>query len=85
MSSPPAHASRLFRTCFGASLTDFAQAHGVRRAIGLMTAPDARLSEVALAAGFYDQSHMSRVFRRVSGRAPGAHRAVVAQILAAAG
>jgi len=37
-----------------------------------------RLSEIALAAGFYDQSHMTRVFRRVTGRTPGAHRTLLA-------
>ena len=33
--------------------------------------------DVALAAGFYDQNHMSRVFKRVTGRTPGAHRALL--------
>lgn len=73
----PAHASRLFRRCYGASITEHAQAHSVRRAIGPLAA-DLALSEVALAAGFYDQSHMTRVFRRVTGRTPGAYRALLA-------
>ncbi|MGH6950516.1 MAG: helix-turn-helix domain-containing protein [Vitreimonas sp.] len=81
----PAHASRLFRRCFGSSLTEHARAHSVRRALELMNVPDAALGAVALAAGFYDQSHMNRAFRHVSGRAPGAHRALAARILAAAG
>jgi AraC family transcriptional regulator len=70
----PAHVSRLFRRCFGRTITDHAQAHAVRRAFALMARPDARLSEVALAAGFYDQAHMNRAFRRVVGCTPGAHR-----------
>ncbi len=73
----PAHASRLFRRCFGASITEHAQAQSVRRALEPL-ASTAPLSEVALAAGFYDQSHMTRVFRRVVGRTPGAHRAMLA-------
>jgi AraC-like DNA-binding protein len=73
----PAHASRLFRRCYGASITQHAQAHSVRRAMAPL-ASGASLSEVALAAGFYDQSHMTRVFRRVTGRTPGAHRAMFA-------
>ncbi len=81
----PAHASRTFRRCYGVSITQHAQAHGVRRAIALMSRPGATLSDVALAAGFYDQSHMSRAFQRVSGRAPGAHRQLVERVIATAG
>jgi methylphosphotriester-DNA--protein-cysteine methyltransferase len=73
----PAHASRLFRRCYGASITEHAQAQSVRRAIASL-ASGATLSDTALAAGFYDQSHMNRVFQRVTGRTPGAHRAMLA-------
>lgn len=73
----PAHASRLFRQCFDSSITEHAQAQSVRRAYGPLTR-GASLSDVALSAGFYDQSHMTRVFRRVTGRTPGAHRAALA-------
>lgn len=72
------HLSRLFRRCYGASITEHAQAHSVRRALGPLAQPQLPLSEIALAAGFYDQSHMSRVFRRVTGRTPGACRALMA-------
>ncbi len=74
----PAHVSRLFRRCYGASISEHARTHGVRRALAPLARPDVPLSEVALAAGFYDQSHMTRVFRRVTGRTPGAHRALLA-------
>jgi AraC family transcriptional regulator len=77
----PAHASRLFRRCYGASITEFAQAQSVRRALRALSSCNASLSEIALAAGFYDQSHMTRVFRRVTGRTPGAHRALFAAAL----
>lgn len=70
----PVHASRLFRQCYAMSISDHARAQGVRRALALMTR-EAALSDVAVAAGFYDQSHMNRVFRRVIGRTPGAQRA----------
>jgi AraC family transcriptional regulator len=72
------HVSRLFRRCYGASITEHAQAHSVRRAIGPLARPEIPLREVALEAGFYDQSHMTRVFRRITGRTPGAHRALMA-------
>jgi AraC family transcriptional regulator len=79
----PAHVSRLFRRCFGVSLTEHARVHGVRRALTLMLRPGAALSEAALAAGFYDQSHMNRAFRSVSGRSPGALRRLFAHAAAA--
>lgn len=69
----PVHASRLFRSAFGASITDHAQLHAVRRAQERLGGADP-LSEVAVAAGFYDQSHMNRVFRRVAGTTPAAWR-----------
>jgi AraC family transcriptional regulator len=73
----PAHASRLFRRCYGSSITEHAQTHCVRRAIGPLAENMAPLSEVAVAAGFYDQSHMNRVFRRMVGRTPGEYRGVL--------
>lgn len=76
----PAHASRLFRQCYGCSITEYAQAQSVRRALAMLSERDARLSDTAAAAGFYDQSHMNRVFRRVLGRSPGAHRALFAAL-----
>lgn len=76
----PAHASRLFRRCFGQSITEHAQTQSVRRALVWLSEHGASLSDAALAAGFYDQSHMNRVFRRVTGRSPGALRAQLAAI-----
>lgn len=78
----PVHASRLFRSCFGVTITAHAQLHGVRRALVLMAARGMPLSQVAATAGFYDQSHMNRVFRTVLGRSPGTVRRACAAALA---
>ena len=72
-----AQASRLFRRCFGASITEHAQLHSVRRAFARLAQANA-LCDVAIAAGFYDQSHMNRVFRRVTGKTPGEYRTLLA-------
>lgn len=74
----PVHASRLFRRCYGASITEYAQAHSVRRAVAQLL-DAASLSEIALDAGFYDQAHMNRVFRRILGRTPAAQRTLMRQ------
>jgi AraC-like DNA-binding protein len=79
------HASRLFRACFGVSITEHAQAHAVRRALALMQAPEASLGDIAAAVGFYDQSHMSRVFRRITGRSPAQRRGLSLRLAAMAG
>ena len=77
----PAHASRLFRRCYRTSITEHANTHSVRRAIAALAEPGISLGETALAAGFYDQSHMTRLFRRALGRTPGTQRSLMAWIL----
>lgn len=79
----PAHLSRLFRRCFAVSVTEHAQFHNVRRAIGLFADERASLSAIALGAGFYDQSHMNRVFRRVLDRTPAQCRRLFTEASAA--
>lgn len=69
----PVHVSRLFRLCFGTSVTLFSQSHAVQRALPLLCS-DHSLADVAATAGFYDQSHMGRIFRRCTGYTPGDYR-----------
>lgn len=73
----PAHASRLFRQCYGASMTEHAHVHAIRRAIGALAQPNLSLSDAAFTAGFYDQSHMNRAFVRMFGRTPGMQRSLL--------
>ena len=54
----------------GVSLTHHAQTHAVRRALAMMASGEASLGAVAAAADFYDQSHMTRTFRRILARTP---------------
>jgi AraC family transcriptional regulator len=79
----PVHASRLFRSCFGVTMTAHAQLHAVRRALALLPGARRALAQVAAAAGFCDQSHMNRVFHTVVGRPPGSIRDACAAALAA--
>lgn len=67
----PVHASRLFRRHFGESITAYAQNQSIRRAMAQFGKKRRGLGRIAQVAGFYDQSHMCRVFRQQLGLAPG--------------
>lgn len=59
-----------FRRVVGCSPKQFASMTRLRRAIDGHR-PGVSLTQVALAAGYYDQSHFNREFRAVTGMAPG--------------
>jgi len=65
--------ARAFRSHFGCSIGEYVRRRRVARACDRL-ASDAPLSEIALASGFHDQSHFSRVFRRYTAMSPGAYR-----------
>ena len=69
----PYHLQRLFLDQLGVTPTEYAMQQRVARARALIDA-GCPLAEAALAAGFCDQSHFSRHFRRVVGVAPGRYR-----------
>ncbi|HET9342327.1 MAG TPA: AraC family transcriptional regulator [Candidatus Eremiobacteraceae bacterium] len=62
----------LFRQTVGMPVHRYVVRQRVEFAMNLLAIGDARLDEVALAAGFVDQSHMARCFRRVVGMTPAA-------------
>lgn len=62
------------------TITEHAARQTVRRAIVALARGDRDLAAVAAGAGFYDQSHMNRVFLRLTRRTPGAHRALLASL-----
>lgn len=53
---------------------DYVHRLRVRYASEALRRPGARLADVAADAGFADQSHMTRVFKRVTGVTPGDFR-----------
>ena len=67
----PDHLIRAFRTTYGATPWVFARRARARVAARLTTADDRSLSDIALACGYADQSHMTREFRRFLGTTPG--------------
>ena len=72
----PVHLAREFRKHFRCTIGDFIRRVRVEFACREIAETDAPLSEVALAAGFYDQSHFSNIFRRFTGTTPAAYRAI---------
>jgi AraC family transcriptional regulator len=70
----PVHLSRVFRKCTGRGIGEYVHRLRVRAACEQMLEAERPLAEISLAAGFADQSHFTRAFRRVTGTTPGAFR-----------
>jgi AraC family transcriptional regulator len=70
----PSHFGRAFRNSFGQPPHEYVIRRRVERAQGLMLSTDASLSEIALDCGLADQSHLTRLFRRIAGESPRAWR-----------
>jgi AraC family transcriptional regulator len=47
----------------------------IEEACAALTTSDMPINEIALAAGFYDQSHFSNTFKKITGMTPAAWRA----------
>jgi AraC family transcriptional regulator len=70
----PVHVSRVFRRQFECTLGDYLRKLRVEAACRQLARSDSPLIEVALAAGFSDQSHFTKTFRRIMRMTPGEFR-----------
>jgi AraC family transcriptional regulator len=68
----PAHFARAFKETMGRAPHRYLLTLRLEHARRLLDAPDAVLSDVALRAGFADQAHFTRLFKREFGLTPGA-------------
>jgi len=68
------HFARAFKQSEGVTPHDYLVQCRVLRARDLLAATDLPLSEIALLAGFADQSHCARRFREHFGVSPGSYR-----------
>lgn len=66
----PAWLARAYRASVGEGLRETVRRVRTEQAIALLRSTDLPLAQVALEAGFCDQSHMNRDFRRLLGRTP---------------
>jgi AraC family transcriptional regulator len=76
---PAVRLARAFRHRIGLSPGALQRRLRVQWAADELLRTDRALSDVALAAGFADQSHFTRVFARIVGVTPAAHRAARAK------
>lgn len=70
----PSHFCRVFRASTGASPHKWLNSLRIRKAKFLLAETDESLAHIALATGFSDQPHLTRVFAKLTGVAPGAWR-----------
>jgi len=70
----PIHLSRVFRKKYGCTMGDYVNRLRVQFACAEMSRGWPALNELALAAGFADQSHMGRVFKSTVGETPARFR-----------
>ena len=62
--------SLVFRTAMGRSVTEYIRETRVRAAATALRESNAPISEIALRCGFYDQAHLTRVFKTLRSVTP---------------
>jgi AraC family transcriptional regulator len=62
---------REFRRYYHCTIGEMLRRERIEFACREIVKPGAQLSDVATAAGFYDQSHFSKAFKRITGLSPG--------------
>jgi len=70
----PIHLAREFRRYFGVSPGRYARSAKIERSCALLRRTDESIAAIALTAGFYDQSHFTNVFRRLTRLTPAEYR-----------
>lgn len=70
----PVYLARTFRKAFRCTPGEYLACCRLRKAMALLRDSSLPLAEIALATGFFDQSHFSRTFRQHFGVPPDAYR-----------
>jgi len=71
----PSHLAKMFRRHYRCTVGAYVRRLRLEYAAQELSRSDKTLSEIALAAGFYDQSHFTHVFKLHFGLTPSAYRA----------
>lgn len=70
----PVYLARIFRKYYHCSIKDFIRTFRVQQVIGQLSSSQTPLVQIAMDAGYADQSHFSRQFKGEMGMSPGAFR-----------
>lgn len=71
----PVHLARAFRTRHGCGVAEYVARLRVEHACVAMANRGRSLSDIAMEVGFFDQSHFTKAFRRITGATPARYRA----------
>ncbi len=77
----PVHLAREFRKHYGTSVGEYLRRVRIEYACRELMGSNVAVTNIAFAAGFADQSHFSRTFKRLCGTTPGRYRASVVRPL----
>jgi AraC family transcriptional regulator len=75
----PGYLACVFRRHFGCTIGEFIRRQRISLACRALAEGDTPLADVALLAGFADQSHFTRTFKRQLGLTPAAYRKTTAR------
>jgi AraC family transcriptional regulator len=71
----PVTLAREFRRYYRSTIGEMARRERIEFACREILKPDAKLADVAISAGFYDQSHFAKTFKQIIGLTPAQYRA----------
>lgn len=72
----PVHLAREFRRFYHCTIGEYSRRLRIEFACRKISTSDMPLSEIALAAGFFDQSHFTRTFKACTGKTPQEYRSI---------
>jgi AraC family transcriptional regulator len=73
----PVYLARMFRASYRCSIGDYVRARRLDAAVKALLDDEGSACTIGVSAGFYDQSHFSRTFKKATGVAPAAFRQMV--------